>query len=66
MGKKAKEHRQKVAKRNERIALMKKEKMKQAEKFRDELMKIMSQEESLETEQAIESMREAVKHLNGN
>ena len=66
MGKKATEHRKKVAKRNERIALMKKEKMKQAEKFRDELMKIMSQEESLESENAIESMRQAVKHLNGN
>lgn len=66
MGKKAKEHRQKVAKRNERIALLKKEKMKQAEKFRHELMKIMGQEESLETESAIESMRQAVQHLNGN
>ena len=66
MGVKKKLHRQKVAKRNERIALMKKEKMKQAEKFRDELMKIMSQEESLESENAIESMRQAVKHLNGN
>jgi hypothetical protein len=66
MGVKKKLHRQKVAKRNERIALMKKEKMKQAEKFRDELMKIMSQEESLESEEAIESMRVAVKHLNGN
>ena len=64
MGKKATEHRKKVAKRNERIALMKKEKMKQAELFRDELMKIMSQDESLESDQAIDSMREAIKHLN--
>jgi hypothetical protein len=64
MGKKATEHRKKVAKRNERIALMKKEKMKQAELFKDELMKIMGNEESLESETAINSMREAIKHLN--
>ena len=64
MGKKATEHRKKVAKRNERIALMKKEKMKQAELFRDELMKITSNEESLDSQTAINSMREAIKHLN--
>jgi hypothetical protein len=66
MGKKATEHRKKVAKRNERIAVLKKNKMKQAELFRDELMKITSNEESLETGTAINSMREAIKHLNGN
>lgn len=64
MGVKKKEHRKKVAKRNERIAVLKKDKMKQAELFKDELMKIMGNEESLETETAINSMREAIKHLN--
>ena len=64
MGKKAKEHRKKVAKRNERIAVLKKDKMKQAELFRDELMKITSNEESLDSQTAINSMREAIKHLN--
>jgi hypothetical protein len=66
MGKKATEHRKKVAKRNERLGLLKKEKMKQAELFRDELMKIMGNEENLESETAINSMRDAIKHLNGN
>jgi len=66
MGIKKKEHRKKVAKRNERIVRLKKEKMKQAELFRDELMKIMGNEENLESETAINSMREAIKHLNVN
>lgn len=66
MGKKATEHRKKVAKRNERLGLLKKQKMKQAELFRDELMKVMGNEENLESENAIESMRDAIKHLNGN
>jgi hypothetical protein len=66
MGIKKKEHRKKVAKRNERLGLLKKEKMKQAELFRDELMKIMGNEENLESETAINSMRDAIKHLNGN
>ena len=64
MGVKKKEHRKKVAKRNERIALLKKEKMRQAELFRDELMKITSNEESLDSQTAINSMRDAIKHLN--
>jgi hypothetical protein len=64
MGKNDKLHRKKVAKRNERIALMKKEKMRQAELFKDELMKIMSQDQTLESQGAIDSMREAIKHLN--
>jgi hypothetical protein len=64
MGKRDKEHRKKVAKRNERIAVLKKDKMKQAELFRDELMKITSNEESLDSQTAINSMREAIKHLN--
>jgi hypothetical protein len=64
MGKRDKEHRKKVSKRNERIAILKKDKMKQAELFRDELMKITSNEESLDSQTAINSMREAIKHLN--
>jgi hypothetical protein len=64
MGKNEKLHRKKVAKRNERIAVLKKDKMKQAELFRDELMKITSNEESLDSQTAINSMRDAIKHLN--
>ena len=66
MGVKKKLHRQKVAKRNERLGLLKKEKMKQAELFRDELMKIMDNEKNLESDTAINSMRDAIKHLDGN